>query len=221
MMRGFHRHPHGEFGGREGHRMAHAMRRMRAMMGGFGGGLGGPMGGGFGHDGEGFGGGFGGRGGPGGRRGKRFDGEQLRLLVLGLLEQAPQHGYQLIRAFAEKSGGAYQPSPGVLYPLLTMLDEQELIVKAEGDTGARRQFSLTDAGRAEVEAHRPAVEAAFARLAALAEMASRTDGAPVRRAVHNLRAAIVERLGRETVDDTLGFEVAKIIDEATQRIERL
>lgn len=196
----------------------------------------GGFGGGFGPEGEGFGGPFGGpggfggggRGGPGGfggpgggRRGKRFDGEQLRLLVLGLLAEAPQHGYQLIRAFAEKSGGAYQPSPGVLYPLLTMLDEQELIVKAEGETGARRQFSLTDTGRAEVEANKEAIAATFARLAALAEVASRTDNAPVRRAVHNLRSAIMERLGREGVDDQLGFEVAKIIDEATQRIERL
>jgi DNA-binding PadR family transcriptional regulator len=244
QMRGFHgrRDGDGMFGRDEGRRAHRALHRMRAMMGGGFGGFGGHgrFGagfGGFGPDGEGFGGGFGGpfgggfggRGGPGGpggfggggRRGKRFDGEQLRLLVLGLLAQEPQHGYQLIRAFAEKSGGAYQPSPGVLYPLLTMLDEQELIVKAEGETGARRQFSLTEAGRAEVEANKDAIEAAFARLAALAEVASRTDGAPVRRAVHNLRAAIMERLGRETVDGQLGFEVAKIIDEATQRIERL
>jgi DNA-binding PadR family transcriptional regulator len=223
LMRGFHGHrsfdfgafAHDDVGGRHhAHRAAHMLR---AMMGGFGRG--------FGPDGEGFVGPFGGRGGPGGfgggRRGKRFDGEQLRLLVLGLLAQEPQHGYQLIRAFAEKSGGAYQPSPGVLYPLLTMLDEQELIVKAEGEAGSRRQFSLTEAGRAEVEGHREAIEAAFARLAALAEMAGRTDHAPVRRAVHNLRAAIMERLGREAVETQLGFEVAKIIDEATQRIERL
>jgi DNA-binding PadR family transcriptional regulator len=204
--------------------MAHMMR---AMMGGgfggrFGGGPGGFGGGGFGPDGEGFGGPFGGgRGGPGGRRGKRFDGEQLRLLVLGMLAQTPQHGYQLIRAFAEHSGGAYQPSPGVLYPLLTMLDEQELIVKAEGDAGSRRQFSLTDTGRAEVAANQPAIDTAFARLAQMADMASRTDNAPVRRAVHNLRSAVIERLSREATDSELGFEVAKIIDEATQRIERL
>lgn len=221
-MRGFHHrhgHHHGhhtaDFGHDGVHRAAHLLHAMR-------GGPGGPFGGGFGPDGEGFGGPFGGRGGPGGgRRGKRFDGEQLRLLVLGLLEQEPQHGYQLIRAFAEKSAGAYQPSPGVLYPLLTMLDEQELIVKAEGEAGSRRQFSLTEAGRAEVDAHREAIEAGFARLAAMAEMAGRTDHAPVRRAVHNLRAAIMERLGREGADPTLGFEVARIIDEATQRIERL
>lgn len=237
-MRGFHGRRNGdrdfmnnEHGGHHGrHGAFHMMRAM--MAGGFGGGgfgggrFGGGMGG-FGPDGEGFGGPLGGgpfgggRGGPGGRRGKRFDGEQLRLLVLGMLAQAPQHGYQLIRAFAEQSGGAYQPSPGVLYPLLTMLDEQELIVKAEGDAGSRRQFSLTQAGAAEVEANKPAVEAAFARLAQMADMASRTDGAPVRRAVHNLRSAVIERLSREGAESELGFEVARIIDEATQKIERL
>ena len=65
------------------------------------------------------------------------------------------------------------------------------------------------------------IEALFARLAALAAQAERTDGAPVRRAVHNLRAAVMERLGREGAGADLPFEVARIIDEATQRIERL
>ena len=161
-------------------------------------------------------------GGRGGRRGKRFEGEELRLMVLGLLGEAPQHGYQLIRAFAEKSGGAYQPSPGVLYPLLTMLAEMELIAEVDGGEGStRRKFAITDAGRAEVAPHGPQIEALFARLAALAEMAGRTDAGPVRRAVHNLRSAVVERLGRDGADQDLACDIARLIDEATQRIERL
>lgn len=174
-------------------------------------GFGGPDDGGFGRGGR----------GPGGRRGKRFDGEELRLLVLGLLAEQPQHGYQLIRAFAETSGGAYQPSPGVLYPLLVMLDEMDLVAEEAQEGAKRRRYAITDAGRAELAGQAAQLSALRARLAAMAEVAGRSDGAPVRRAVHNLRSAVIERLEREGASDDLAFDVARIIDEATQKIERL
>ena len=210
---------HGEHGfGERGHGggRGHYGRWAAGFEGGF---EGEPFGkGGFG---GGRGGGFGGGRGFGGRRGKLYDGDELRLLVLSLLRDAPQHGYQLIRAFAEQSGGAYQPSPGVLYPLLVMLSEMELVVEVDTAGGKRRLFAISDLGRAEIEGKDEQIEALFARLKALAAQAERTDGAPVRRAVHNLRAAIMERLGREGAAQDLPFEVARIIDEATQKIERL
>lgn len=170
---------------------------------------------------------FGGRGrrgpdGPGGRRGKRFASEELRLMVLSLLESEPQHGYQLIRNFAEKSGDAYSPSPGMLYPLLTMLVDMGLIEETDDETsGSRRSFALTGAGKAEVEGNREAIAELFRRLASLAEMAGRTDAGPVRRAMMNLRAATVQRMGREGASDELALDVAAVLDEAAQRIERL
>ena len=197
-MRGLfgHRHGHGPFGG-----------------GGFGGG--------FGPDGEGGRdgpGGFG--GGPGGRRGKRFSGDELRLMVLALLAEGPQHGYQLIRAFTEKSGEAYAPSPGVLYPLLSLLADMGLAEEIAGG-GARRSFALTDAGKAEIEAKKAEIDAAFARLTAMAEHASRTDAAPVRRAMMNLRTATVQRLTRDGGNTELALKIAKLLDDAAQAIERL
>jgi DNA-binding PadR family transcriptional regulator len=157
----------------------------------------------------------------GGRRGKRFSGEELRLMVLALLnEQAPQHGYQLIRSFADKSGEAYAPSPGVLYPLLTLLQDMGLALEAASD-GSRRSYSLTETGRAEVAAGREAITAAFARLATMAAEAQRTDAGPVRRAMMNLRTAAVQRMGKDGADDQLGFAIAAILDEAAQKIERL
>ena len=178
-------------------------------------------GGGFGQDGEGGRdgpGGFG--GGPGGRRGKRFSGDELRLMVLALLAEGPQHGYQLIRAFTEKSGEAYAPSPGVLYPLLSLLADMGLAKEIAGG-GARRSFSLTDAGKAEIEAKKAETDAAFARLAAMAEHASRTDAAPVRRAMMNLRTATVQRLTRDGGNTELALKIAKLLDDAAQAIERL
>lgn len=193
--------------------------------GGFDGGFDGDGGGPFGGFGPGGGHGGGHRGGPfggrGGRRAKRFDGEELRLLVLWLIGEEPRHGYQLIRAFAEKSGGAYQPSPGVLYPLLTMLADMGLVAETDAREGSRRQYALTAEGEAELAANRERVEALAARLAELAELAGRTDGAPVRRAIHNLRGAVVERLAREGTPPELVYDVAAILDEAAQKIERL
>ncbi len=165
---------------------------------------------------------FGGGDGEGGRRGKRFAGEELRLMVLGLLaETAPQHGYQLIRSFAEKSGNAYSPSPGVLYPSLTLLADMNLVEEVTGEGSARRSYVLTDAGRAEVEAKRTEIDAAFARLTAMAEQASRTDSAPVRRAMMNLRTAAIQRMSHGEVDAETAFAIAAVLDEAAQKIERL
>ena len=209
------------------HSMKHGMGRhrgghMRTTMefedgpgGGFGGGRFGRGGGG--HRGH--------RGGPGGghggRRGKRFAGEELRLMVLGLLESGDQHGYQLIRNFAEASGEAYAPSPGVLYPLLTLLQDMELIEEAADDGGKRRSFRLTDKGRIELDTNRDMLGHLQQRLAAMAETASRTDAGPVRRAMMNLRTAAKQRLTRDDASDELVFQAAAILDEAAQKIERL
>lgn len=176
------------------------------------------------HFGRGFGGGFGhGPGGGGGpRRGKRFAGEELRLMVLGLLaEEAPQHGYQLIRSFAAKSGDAYSPSPGVLYPLLTLLADMGLAEEVAAEGSSRRSYALTEAGRAEVEAKRSVIDAAFARLAAMAEQAGRTDAAPIKRAMMNLRTASMQRMTRGDADSETALAIAALLDEAAQKIERL
>ena len=147
-------------------------------------------------------------------------------MVLSLLDGEPQHGYQLIRGFAEKSGDAYAPSPGVLYPLLTLLADMGLVEEMAGEAtnpggGSRRNFALTDAGRAELAAQRGVADAAFQRLAEMAGETRRTDPAPVRRAMMNLRTAAVQRLVSGTGDSELSFRIAEILDEAARTIERL
>lgn len=195
--------------GKRGHGPSPRMRGSE-----FGEGFGRGFRGGFGHGGPG--------GGGGGRRGKRFAGEELRLMVLGLLaEEAPQHGYQLIRNFAAKSGDAYSPSPGVLYPLLTLLADMGLAEEVGGEGTSRRSYTLTDAGRAEIDAKRPVIDAAFARLAAMADQASRTDPAPIRRAMMNLRTASMQRMTRGDANNETALAIAALLDETAQKIERL
>ncbi len=158
--------------------------------------------------------------GRGGGRGRRmFDGGELRLILLKLIEETPRHGYDLIREIEARSGGAYAPSPGVVYPTLTLLDDMGLI---EGSAeGTRKAYTITDAGRAELADKAAEIEALFARLAELGRMQERHSGGPVRRAMGNLRAVLQDRLGHSDVDPETLHAVAAILDEAAQKIERL
>lgn len=178
---------------------------------------------GFGH---GFGHGFGGGGRRGGGRGERgerrrmFDGGELRLVLLKLIADEPRHGYDLIRHIEELTGGSYAPSPGVIYPTLTMLDDMGLIEAQQSD-GAKKLFAITDAGRAELDANSEIVDAAIARLTAVGEETQRTDSASVRRAMGNLRQVLMNRLGDRNLDNDALHDIVALIDEAAQKIERL
>lgn len=123
-------------------------------------GFGGPRQG-FGPDfGQGFGPAFGpgmGRGfGPGRGRANKGD---VRSAILSLLSEGPSNGYGLIKAIAEKTGGAWRPSPGSVYPTLQQLVDEELII-AQGD-GRRTEYALTEAGTAYVSEHEDAMKAAW------------------------------------------------------------
>ncbi|MFJ4286335.1 PadR family transcriptional regulator [Paenarthrobacter nicotinovorans] len=134
-------HAHGRFNRGKG-------RRGPGGHGGFGPGRGPGFGPGFGPGGFGPG-GFGPRGfGPGGPRRNRGD---VRAAILSLLAEAPSNGYGLIKTIAEKTFGAWRPSPGSVYPTLQQLVDEELIT-AVGE-GRRTEFTLTDDGRAYVAEH--------------------------------------------------------------------
>jgi DNA-binding PadR family transcriptional regulator len=157
------------------------------------------------------------------RQGKRrrvFDSAELRLVLLKLIADQPRHGYELIRAIEELSGGFYVPSPGVVYPTLTMLQDMGQIEEAAA-AGARKAFAATADGTAELAAKKEDVEALFARLAQLATARERADPAPIRRAMGNLRTVLLYRLDRENVRAETLHEIAAILDEAAQKIERL
>jgi DNA-binding PadR family transcriptional regulator len=158
--------------------------------------------------------------GRGGRRRRVFDSGELQLVLLKLIADQPRHGYELIRAIEELTGGAYVPSPGVIYPTLTLLQDMGRIEEATA-AGPRKAFAVTADGTAELSAKKQEVEALFARLAELASMRERTDGGPVRRAMGNLRTVLLDRLSRDGVQSETMHEVAAILDEAARKIERL
>jgi len=164
------------------------------------------------------GGGPGGRGPGGGRRGRMFDAGELKLVLLSLLAEQPRHGYDLIRAIEERTGGAYAPSPGVVYPTLTLLAEMGLADEVE-EPGSRRKFAITEAGRAHLAENKAALDEALARLDALA--GPTTDPAPVRRAMDNLATVLRHRMREEGVEKSTLLDIAALIDEAASKIERL
>ena len=112
--------------------------------------------------------GFGGfRPGAGGGRGGfpfgRFVGDgELRLIVLSLVAESPRHGYEIIKALEERSGGFYSPSPGVIYPTLTFLEEAGHTVSSAD--GNKKVYAITDAGRAYLEENRVQADAILSRI---------------------------------------------------------
>jgi DNA-binding PadR family transcriptional regulator len=113
-------------------------------------------------------------GGMGGRAfgmGRKLASVDLQLLILGLLEEKPRHGYEIIKALDERSKGFYIPSPGMVYPALTYLEEIEHAT-VEVD-GARKRYHITEAGKQHLESNRSAVEAMFAQFGRVGERMER------------------------------------------------
>jgi len=149
-----------------------------------------------------------------------FDAGELRLVLLRLIADQPRHGYDLIRAIEEMTGGAYAPSPGVVYPTLTMLQDMGLIEEQAAE-GARKAFAVSAEGEAHLAERKDEVDALIARLTGLGEENKKTGGAPIGRAVGNLLSALWHRVTRDDTDEDRLHEIAAILDDAAQRIERL
>lgn len=165
-----------------------------------------------------------GRGGPGGRGGdgrrKRvFGGLELALVLLHLISPQPRHGYDLIREIDSRTGGAYAPSPGIVYPTLASMEEAGL-VQAIASDDAKRLFGITDAGSAHLAERQDALAAALAKLDGVRATASQVDAGPVSRAMQNLSVVLEQRLAATQEKQAL-FDIADLIDDLARRIERM
>jgi len=123
-------------------------------------------------------GGFGGRHGMGGgmnpedMRARRMLAQgDLRLIALAFIAEAPRHGYEIIKLVEEKTGDWYSPSPGIVYPTLTYLEEAGYVTAST--EGSKKLYAITDEGRAYLEANRDLVDVVLARLTAFGERVNR------------------------------------------------
>lgn len=92
--------------------------------------------------------GHGGPFGPGGEGGRFFGRGDMKFALLELLQERPMHGYEMIKALEEKSGGFYTPSPGSIYPTLQMLEEGGFVTSTEVE--GKKVYTITDAGRVQL-----------------------------------------------------------------------
>lgn len=159
-----------------------------------------------------------GRGPRGGPR-RALDHGHLRLLLLQLIEPAPRHGYDLIREIEARTGGAYVPSPGVIYPALeTLLDLGWAVAETDG---SRRAFRITPEGQAELGREAETLAQITARLDALQASDSPEDPEDVRGAMRRLRHAVIETLRSQPEDSARRRAIADILGEAQEKITRL
>ena len=118
-----------------------------------------------------------------------FDSGALRLLVLGLIAEAPRHGYDIIRDLHDRFQGAYRPSPGSIYPILQTLAEAGLVTSEMH--GRQRLFAVSDEGRAYLAEQRVELAAINAQL----EEAARPIGdSAIGEAIQDLRAAMYDKM---------------------------
>lgn len=104
-----------------------------------------------------------GMGGGGFRTGRKLGAADLQLIILALLKEKARHGYDLIKALEERSGGFYVPSPGMVYPALTYLEESGLAVVFDSE-GAKKLYRITPEGEAKLKEDQVIAEAILTQL---------------------------------------------------------
>ncbi|WP_291175688.1 PadR family transcriptional regulator [Erythrobacter sp.] len=162
---------------------------------------------------------FGPRGG-GRRRRRMFGSGELRLVLLKLVADEPRHGYELIKAIEELTEGAYAPSPGTIYPTLSLLEDEGAIAQAASDE-TRKAYEATDAGRTELEERADEVEALFERLSGHGEHRRAFATPEMFRALGNLAGVLKNRARSGKLDEETMREIVDLVDELAKKIERL
>lgn len=149
-----------------------------------------------------------------------FEQGAIKLLALDLLAERPCHGYDLIKHIEGLVGGDYSPSPGVIYPTLAYLSDMGWATTSE-DEGGRKQYTITPAGREQLERQRDELAALQERLRGVRQEAGARGAPEIQRAMGNLKATLQVRFAQGCPDAELIRQVAALIDEAATGIARL
>ena len=164
---------------------------------------------------------FGGRGRPWGGRGRRiFEQGDLKYVILKLLAEKPRHGYEVIKELEDRFGGAYSPSPGTVYPTLTMLEDIGY-ARANTDEGGRKVYEITDAGRAYLAEHSATVDSIFERIARFVEGFFDEPMMDLNHAMRRLGRTVYARATRDLSNAERVRRIREILDRAATDIERL
>lgn len=150
------------------------------------------------------------------RRSRVFDRGDLKYMILRLLGDRPMHGYEVMRALEEGSGGCYTASPGSVYPTLQMLEDQGYVASAEEE--GKRVYRITDAGRAFLEEHSDRVDDIVDRVEALGERFSGSEFRELTRSFVQLAQASWENAVRGKGDPDAVARIREILERAREEV---
>lgn len=159
------------------------------------------------------------RGREGGRGGRMFEQGALRIVMLHLLQEKPRHGYEVIKAIEQLVGGGYSPSPGVVYPTLTLLEEMGL-ASVQAEEGGKKLYRITAEGEVHLQDNAQMLQQVLRKFELRRQEHPDTESPELRRAVQNFRAAVFARLSKGNLSKEELYAIVDIIDKAAVAVER-
>ena len=151
--------------------------------------------------------------------GRVFDSGELRYVILQLIAEKPRHGYELMKAIEDRLSGAYSPSPGLIYPTLTLLEETGYATVSTSE-GNKKLYTITAEGRAKLEENKPAVDEVFARMDKAGAEFGRGRAPQIMRAIENFRYALRLKTSQSALTPEQVQTIADAVDAAAKAIEQ-
>jgi DNA-binding PadR family transcriptional regulator len=155
----------------------------------------------------------------GGGRERHFDNGELRLVILQLIADKPSYGYEIIKAIEERLAGGYTPSPGVVYPTLTLLEEEGYATVTSTEAN-KKLYAVTEAGQQYLEENKAVIKAIFGRMEQAGKVFGRGRSPQIMRAMMNLGYALKMRAERGLSAEQIR-KVAEAIDAAARAIDEV
>ena len=162
--------------------------------------------------------GFGPRRGGRWRGGRMFEQGDLKFVILRLLDEKPRHGYEIIKELEERSGGRYTPSPGTVYPTLTLLEEMGYAT-ATTEEGGKKVYAITEAGRAYLAENKSTVDDVLERLAQVGATIFGEQMRPAHEAMAGLGRTYFNATLHRTADPAYVKKIVEILKRATSELE--
>lgn len=157
--------------------------------------------------------------GMGGRE-RFFDNGHLRLVILQLIAEKPSYGYEIMKAIEERLSGGYSPSPGVVYPTLTLLEEEGFATVSSTD-GNKKLYAATEQGNEYLKTNRVILKAIFGRMQEVGKAFGRGRSPQIERAIMNLKVALKMRMERGELTAEQVSKIAETLDAAARTIDEV
>jgi DNA-binding PadR family transcriptional regulator len=152
----------------------------------------------------------------GGGRERFFEGGHLQLVILQLIAEKPSYGYEIIKTIEERLSGGYAPSPGVVYPTLTLLEEEEFVTSST--EGNKKLYTVTERGKEHLKQNALTVKAIFGRMEQAQKVFGRGRSPQLMRALMNLKFALKMRVKSGLTSEQIS-KIAEALDAAARAID--